>query len=215
MSPIRTTGQILKDLRESKEWSQQQVAAMLNISNSTLSKIENNNRTIDAMLLNKFAEVYGVSTDYLVGREVIRDGSDKPYTPQSQNIEFIPIPIYKQIRTNTLGLPYYEDFLGYRMISKEDVKEGQYFYLVVHDDHMKDAGIDEGCIVLVRQQSTVKSGNIAIIKLKQEPTQIRKIFLQANDLMIVQAGNYYIAPQIYHQNEVQILGQVVEWTKKL
>ncbi|WP_282154843.1 helix-turn-helix domain-containing protein [Cytobacillus gottheilii] len=61
-------GKKLKYLREKKNWSQLQVAKKLDIDNSVLSKIESGKRGVEVPLLEKFADLFEVSTDYILGR---------------------------------------------------------------------------------------------------------------------------------------------------
>lgn len=58
----------LRELREEKEWTQQELGAKLNLTNTTINRYENGYRQPDPETLNKLAEIFGVSTDYLLGR---------------------------------------------------------------------------------------------------------------------------------------------------
>lgn len=61
-------GKRIKNLRESRNWSQLFLAKKAGISNSVLSRIESEKRAIDNHLLIIFADIFGVSADYLLGR---------------------------------------------------------------------------------------------------------------------------------------------------
>ena len=65
---MKTTGQRIKRLRERKGWTQLELAAALNINNSVLSRIESGQRPVDDELLVRIADLFGTTTDYLVGR---------------------------------------------------------------------------------------------------------------------------------------------------
>jgi len=65
---MSTLGRRLRAARERKGWSQTYVCKKLNIPNSTLSGYERDYRNPDPELLAKFAELYEVTTDYLLGR---------------------------------------------------------------------------------------------------------------------------------------------------
>lgn len=62
-------GQILKDLRESKKLSQKQMAIMLGTSHQAYQKYEYGTAEPTFDNLSKLADFYGVTTDYLLGRE--------------------------------------------------------------------------------------------------------------------------------------------------
>lgn len=57
----------LKQLRETKRFSQTYVASQLKISSSTLSNYESGNRRPDLEKLKVFADFYNVPIDYLYG----------------------------------------------------------------------------------------------------------------------------------------------------
>ncbi|WP_035711003.1 helix-turn-helix domain-containing protein [Salibacterium aidingense] len=71
----------IKYLREHNGLAQKHVAEKLGIKNNTLSGYEAGRREPDASTLNKIAEFYGVSVDYLLGR------TDDP-TPEQPSIFF-------------------------------------------------------------------------------------------------------------------------------
>lgn len=59
----------IKLLRKQKGLTQKQLADLLDISASTVAMYETGRREPDTQTLNKFAELFGVSVDYLLGRE--------------------------------------------------------------------------------------------------------------------------------------------------
>ncbi|SFI88344.1 Transcriptional regulator, contains XRE-family HTH domain [Paenibacillus sp. UNC496MF] len=61
-------GNIIFKLREDRGWTQEQTAALLGISRAALSHYEKNRREPDTETLSKFADLFHVSVDYLVGR---------------------------------------------------------------------------------------------------------------------------------------------------
>lgn len=61
-------GQILTELRKEKNLGQKELAALLNMSVSTISNYENNVHSPDLVTLSKLATFFQVTTDYLLGR---------------------------------------------------------------------------------------------------------------------------------------------------
>ena len=59
----------LKKAREKKGYSQKYVAEWLGITNSSLSHYERGERDPDTSILNRLADFYGVTMDYLFGRD--------------------------------------------------------------------------------------------------------------------------------------------------
>lgn len=62
-------GEILSSLRTKRGMTQAQLARKLNLSNVSISKYENGNQFPDTDTLKKIADVFNVSTDYLLGRD--------------------------------------------------------------------------------------------------------------------------------------------------
>ena len=65
----------LKDLREDKDLTQNDIAKLLNTTQQQYSKYEIGIRLIPIDKLNKLADFYKTSTDYILGRTNIK----KPY----------------------------------------------------------------------------------------------------------------------------------------
>lgn len=62
-------GQRIKLLREKRNWSQIQLAEKLGIHNTVLSRIESGEKkSVDHHLISKAADVFEVTTDFLLGK---------------------------------------------------------------------------------------------------------------------------------------------------
>lgn len=62
----------LRDLREDQDLAQKEVAAFLGIDQRVYSNYETGKREIPVHLLIRLAELYHTSTDYLLGRTLVR-----------------------------------------------------------------------------------------------------------------------------------------------
>ena len=93
----QTTGTILKSLRESKGYSQLQVSKMLNIERTTYVKYETGviNPT---RKLKEIAELYGVSTDYLLG------------LPENEPVRLLPVEMSVDANTSLIDKKLYSVF---------------------------------------------------------------------------------------------------------
>ena len=65
-------GDRIAALREQLELTQEELAEKIGISRAALSHYEKNRRQPDYELVKKFADFFGVTTDYLLGRTDIR-----------------------------------------------------------------------------------------------------------------------------------------------
>lgn len=61
-------GNIIKKLREYKGLTQEELGSKLNLSRTTISMYENNQRDPDTKTLSLMADLFGVSSDYLLGK---------------------------------------------------------------------------------------------------------------------------------------------------
>ena len=72
----------IRDLREDKDLSQTEIAKILDITQRTYSRYENDERQIPTEILSSLADFHHTSVDYLIGRTDQR----KPYPlPQSHS----------------------------------------------------------------------------------------------------------------------------------
>lgn len=77
-------GSRIAKLREQRGWTQEQTAAAIGISRAALSHYEKNRREPDTETLAKFADLFHISIDYLVGR------TNTPHPPLSPEVrEFV------------------------------------------------------------------------------------------------------------------------------
>lgn len=61
-------GERLKKLRTKKKLTQTELGKIVNVTKVSISGYENGNRSPDTDTLEKLADYFGVSTDYLLGR---------------------------------------------------------------------------------------------------------------------------------------------------
>ncbi len=77
-------GQKLKTLRKEKGLTQVQLARRIGVTKSVVSAYETSSRYPSYDVLIKFASIFGVSTDYLLGVEKNRTLDISPLTPEQQ-----------------------------------------------------------------------------------------------------------------------------------
>lgn len=64
--------EILKELREKKGFTQEQLASMLNLTKNAISHYEKNINSPNIDTIQKIADVFDVSVDYLLGRTTVQ-----------------------------------------------------------------------------------------------------------------------------------------------
>lgn len=80
-------GHILRILREEKDISQVELAKKLNITSQALSQYELNKRIPDIDMIVRFADIFNVSVDYLIGRTNIKEPIDNKHKSNKSNME--------------------------------------------------------------------------------------------------------------------------------
>lgn len=107
----------LKELRQRNNYTVAQLCDLLSMSTNTYAKYEREERDVSTNTLNRFADFYGVTTDYLLGRE-----TGEPDTIDTLAAEFNMSELEKKILDNYLSLP--DDMRGDLMdFLEKSVKE--------------------------------------------------------------------------------------------
>lgn len=75
---MATAGDRLREIRERRRITQEQLAVAADISKSFLSEVENNKRNISSQALLRIAKVLGASVDYLLTGEAKEDRLKEP-----------------------------------------------------------------------------------------------------------------------------------------
>ena len=73
---MQKIGKRLAEIRKKRNYKQTDLAAKLNVSQQVISNIERGVTAPDIEQLKKFADIYQISLDQLVGREFLNDDSD-------------------------------------------------------------------------------------------------------------------------------------------
>ncbi len=203
----------LRELREQKQMTQEELGKIFGVDRATISRYETGTRDPDPELLRKFADFFGVTTDYLLGRthDPRPISSIEQLLPEAIPLDksrLVAIPIYGEIRA---GEPMFvnEEVLGYQYVLEDEVKNGDYFFLLVKGDSMINARICEGDLVLVRKQNWLENGNIGVFIVNGEEATIKRYYEQ-DGLIILKPENTAYSPQVYRPEEVIILGKVVQ-----
>ncbi|MGB4438095.1 MAG: helix-turn-helix transcriptional regulator [Sedimentibacter sp.] len=70
---MKTIGDRVRGLRESKDLSAKELCSFIEINPSTYSKLENDKKSIDIEELRKLTSFYDVSADYILGINNVQD----------------------------------------------------------------------------------------------------------------------------------------------
>lgn len=95
-----------------------------------------------------------------------------------------------------------ENYLGEEEVSLKERKNGDY-YLKVTGNSMIGVGIMDGSLVLVRQCSSIQSGEIGVVMIGDEVTVKRVIY--KNHMMILEAANPDVENRYFTAKEIETL----------
>ncbi|GFN22703.1 transcriptional regulator [Thermanaeromonas sp. C210] len=83
---VESFGERLAALRKEKGLSQAQLAKLLNMGQSTIAMYERNRRRPDPETLERLADFFQVSVDYLLGRSESRQRVNYALAPETQDL---------------------------------------------------------------------------------------------------------------------------------
>lgn len=199
----------LKTLRKEKGVTQKEVGEYLGISYQAYSHYENGLRNPDNETLKKLATYFGVSVDYLLGRDE-RPLPDNLFPLDSESVS---LRILGNVRAGTGGVCR-EELLGYQVLPKEllrgrDPKE--LFCLHVKGDSMSPR-IPEGTLIVVQRQNSVDSGSLAVVSIDSEEAVVKKVYYGSDWIELLSFNPDY-APRKFSGADVQrvfVIGKVIK-----
>lgn len=195
----------IKRLRTERGVTQEQLAAMLNVSRSTIGMYETGSREPDFETCEAIADIFNVDMDYLIGRSPV-ERKKVVIPPGFQPMpEMSAVPLVGSIACGTpiLAEQNIEARIGVPALWRAD------FALTCHGNSMA-AMIQDGDIVCIRKQPEVENGEIAAVRIGEEATLKR--FYRQGDTVMLQAENPAFSPLVYTRdqlNEITIEGLVV------
>lgn len=213
-------GERLRQLRKEKGISAEQLAEIMGINKSTISRYENGQRDPFMPFVQKIADYFNVSIDWMVGLSEIRAPDINTSTlnqifhtiPDQGKVELVNYAKYIKNRYNTkhilgqtaAGQPveYADTFIE----DAENAPENADFGLTVKGDSMEPV-IKNGSTVWVKKQPVVENGEIAIIEVDGAVT-CKKIYMM-NDHLELHSLNPKYKPVIINKGETRIIGKVI------
>lgn len=205
----------LKTARKRKGLTQQQVADFIGISQNNYSYWENGKVKIDNISLQRLSELFGVSVDYLLGRENHTTIDTTPRAAKIKDLaikdevelnDFYPVPLLGSV---VAGVPIeaQEDLEGYVYISFKPKEE--YFALRVHGESMINAGIRDNSILIVHKQPYANCGDIVVAMLNGEQT-VKRFKMYGDNIFLMPENPAFEPIPVLKGADFLILGKVVE-----
>lgn len=227
------TGDRLRALRQDMGLSQEEIAKKIGVSRPAYVNYEQG-KSRPTRKLEELSALFNVTSDYLMGF------SDNPHStpfsgqtplfscyatqkpvqltpPEPINHAHYKIPI---LGTVSAGEPIeaIEDVLGYEYLDDKYEGDGyQYFALKIRGNSMTPTIMD-GDVVIVRQQSTVDSGQIAIVLVDGENATAKQVDVSPSGITVIGHNASVFAPRFIPNAEtksrLQIIGRVMECRRR-
>ena len=196
----------IKELRKNQKITQEKMSKKIGVARSTLSMYEIEKSEPDNATLLKLADFFGVSVDYLLGRETSEE--DK----KIQSIGGFDVPdkylipvVGKVVAGKPIESPEYIE--GYVYIEKHPADN--YFALRVSGDSMINAGIVPGALLIVHKQNYADNGDIIVASIDGEST-VKRYKESSGAVFLMPENSAYSPILITDKNEFYIFGKVVE-----
>ncbi len=198
-------GERLKWLREQSGKTQAEVANALQLNHpNTISRYETGERKVEPEFLVKFARYYNTSTDFITGLRQY----DKPWKRKykfKRNLS-PSFPITCISSEGSIHNCFDSSLLHHCNF------DSSFIYFKVADNSMIGDGILSGDITLIKQNSKINYGDIAIVLIDKKEYIIRRLYKKENSI-ILQSSNPSYPLKIFQNEETQhieIIGKVIE-----
>ncbi len=190
-------GEKLRSLRKERNMTQVDLAKALGLDKSSIAKYESAGIIPSVETLQKIAAFFNVSIDYLLNAQLY----------DINNI--FNVEIIGTVVAGRDGIATYE-FLGVSQAININDKE-EYKYLKVRGDSMSPQ-IMEGDLALVRLQSDVDSGDLAVVIIDGEEGVIKKIQKTENSISLISFNPMYETRVFVGKDmaKIRIFGKVVK-----
>lgn len=212
---LLSVGKLIYSRRTELELTQKEVADYVGVSEGTVSRWESGH--IDNMRRDRIAalsKILKISPLSIMGIE-----SDPTPPPLSSLKENYRIPVLGSVAAGT-PIEACEDVLGYEYLS-DNYKNDNYNYFALRiQGRSMEPTIMDGDNVIVRQQSTVDSGDIAIVLINGDSATAKEVIMGSDGITLVGHNVTVYSPHHYTQKDIDelpicILGKVTEIRRHL
>lgn len=177
-------GTAIKELRERKGLSQEELGRIVGVSDKTVSSWEINRTEPKMGIVQLLADYFKVSTDYLIkGNEASDEDIYK-----SAGIDYMYIPLYDNLCCGSGGFVKDNIIEMVAVPSKGLNPSLEYFGQYADGDSMKDAGITTGNLLVFEKVSRVSNGVIGCFCVDDNQAMCKK-YKEEKGIVVLQPMN--------------------------
>jgi len=200
-------GERIKELRRRKGLTQVELARRLNYSRQLISLWEINESKPDAATIRQLAEIFNVSTDYLLGRTDELQPLKTLYAVGKEDLEAIPV-----IGTMATGMPLSvrEGEREYVYLPEHLLPKGELYILYVHVDSMcsGENPICSGNLAIIQKDAEISDRDICAVQVDDEEAFLTRIHFHDGYIDLL-PDNPEFTPSIHRVEAVTILGKLI------
>lgn len=202
----------LKELRAAKKLTQEEFAKAISVSKGAVAMWETGKRTPDTDMLKTISRFFRVTVDELIGNTCeIPSNISEIHTESIYNV-----PVFNSVSAG-FGA-YASDFIeGYIPTYLANTAEaGDYIWINVKGDSMHPRIMD-GDRILVRRQTSVDSGSVAVLLLDGEEGLVKKVEYGDDWIDLISFNPEYPVKHFKGEDvqRLQVVGLVKEVSRRL
>ena len=198
----------IRRLMDEKGVSRRELCNLLGFKYSTVTDWLNAEKYPRIDKIEMMANFFGVNKADLV----------EPFNEHPAATSYVHIPVLGAIPA---GIPSeaIESVLDYEDIPADMAKHGNFYGLIARG-HSMEPTINDGDVVIIRQQPTVESGEIAGVKLNGNEATLKEVKITDEGIFIIGHNRSAFEPMfLTHEKArklpLRILGKAVELRRKL
>ena len=189
-----------RQLRKERNMSQANLAKRLGVSQTAVSQWETNKNYPDINTIKELAEIFSVTTDYLLNvdsSKLKKDNEIIVYNRVPAGVEWANI----------------QDKHGYKEIGMKMLQSGRsYVGLNVRDDDMSPIFM-KGDTLIIEVRDNCENGDYALVQSHADDGMIRRVFYQNNGVLVQPVsysgeGDFYITNSRERLNILGVVRQV-------
>lgn len=199
-------GDKLTYLRKNAGLNQDELAKKLHISRSSIAMYESNARIPTTSTLSRYASLFGVSTDYLLGTRHDNNGSSNS----------IIINVYGRVPAG-IPLEAIEDIQDTEELSLKDYQTSKdYIGLIVDGDSMYPKYL-KGDTIIVEVTPQCENGEDCVVYVNGYDATLKTVIKNDDGTITLQPINPSYPPTTYGADDepIKILGKVKEIRRKI
>lgn len=209
---MRGMGAYIKQLRKELGLTQEELGQRMNppLQRAAIAKWETGRtENIKTDHIRQLSQLFNIKPSELM---CIRKEDVNEYYQDMEETTGVKIPVLGKVAAG-IPIEMIEDIVDYEEIPIAMTKVDEYFAVQVKGDSMQPR-ICEGDVLIVRKQDDAESGDIVIATVNGQDATCKRLMKYAEGISLISLNQEY-DPMFFSNNEdVQILGKVVENRQK-